>query len=320
MLFSKKVKSRKARSPNLTRVQADFALALAGLIWGFGFVAQKNALDHIGPFTFVAARFLISALFVLPFVLREKGFHKLHVAINPRNTKRLLILCGAFSLAVILQQYGMKIASVTHTAFLTSLYIVMVPFVSRIFHRQALSAPVLIASLLAVVGIWLLSGGQTDALSIDFSRGDGMVLLCTVCFAIQVVVMGRLAKRVQLPFVISLLQYLAVGLAALVMALLFENIHLPDLLQAWQPILFAGLASGGIAYTLQSVAMQHTPVADASIIMSSEALFGAIGGMWLLGEKITVIGIIGCCAIMLAIMLVELGPLLKWGRTQSAAR
>lgn len=303
----------------MTRIQADLALAFAGLIWGFGFVAQKTALDHIGPFTFVAARFLISALFVLPFVVREKGFKRLNANMNPKNASRILLLCGTFAPTVLLQQYGMKVASVTHTAFLTSLYIVMVPFLGRIFHRQALSFTTLASSLLSVLGIWLLSGGQSGDLAIDFRHGDGLVLLCTFSFAAQVVIIGRLAKRLQLPFTLSLLQYLAVGLLALAAALIFEDIHWQNLLQAWQPILFAGIASGGIAYTLQAMAQQHTPSADAAIIMSSEALFGGIGGIWLLKEKLAPSGIIGCCAIMAAIILVEMGPLLQWGRNKRAA-
>jgi len=300
---------------NLTRFQADIALCIAGLIWGFGFVAQKTALDHIGPFTFVAARFLISALFILPLVIHEKGFHRLHAAANTKNISRLFILGGAFSLSVLLQQYGMKVASVTHTAFLTGLYIVMVPFVGRMFHRQPLLVPTLIACVLSVFGIWLLSGGQTSDFAIDFSRGDGMVLLCTFGFAIQVTVMGRLAKRLQLPFTLSFIQCIFVGSIALILAIVFEEINLATLLQAWIPILYAAIASGGIAYTLQAVAQQHTPSADAAIIMSSEALFGGIGGVWLLHERLPIQGVFGCCAIMAAIILVELGPLLTWGRS-----
>lgn len=303
----------------MTRIQADLALLLAGSIWGFGFVAQKTALDHIGPFTFVASRFLISALFVLPFVLHERGFQRLYAGMNRKNASRILLLCGTFAPAVLLQQYGMKVASVTHTAFLTGLYIVMVPFLGRIFHRQVLSPTTLIASFLSVLGIWLLSGGDINDVSVDFRHGDGLVLLCTFSFAAQVVIIGRLAKRLMLPFTLSMLQYLAVGLTALIAALLFEEIHVQDLLQAWIPILFAGIASGGIAYTLQAVAQQHTPSTDAAIIMSSEALFGGVGGVWLMHDKLSFAGICGCIAIIGAIIIVELGPMVKNHRSKQAA-
>lgn len=295
----------------MTRVQADLALALAGLIWGFGFVAQKTALDHIGPLTFVASRYLISALFVLPFVLREKGFQRLKTGMNQKNASRILLLCGCFTGAVLLQQYGLKVAAVTHAAFITCLYVVMVPFLARIFHRRKLTPSILGASLLSILGVWLLSGGKVADIGFDFYNGDGLILLCTFGFAAQVIIIGRLAKRLTLPFALSFIQYLAVGIAGLVAALLFENNTIENLQSAIWPILYAGIASGGIAYTLQTVAQQHTPASEAAIIMSSEALFGGIGGIWLLHEKITLPGIIGCCAIIGAIVLVELAPLLQ---------
>jgi drug/metabolite transporter (DMT)-like permease len=298
----------------LSRLQADLALAFASLIWGFGFVAQKWALDDVGPFTFVAVRFLISALFVLPFVWGENGLSRLSTALNYKNASRLLMLGGFFSTAVILQQYGLKAATVTNTAFLTSLYIILVPIVGRIFHRQKLSQVTLLAGLLSVLGIWLLSGGSASLTNISIWSGDGMVILCAIGFAAQVTIVGRLAKRLMLPFTLSLIQYLCVGLVALILAMFYEHIELQALLKAWKPILFAAIASGGIAYTLQAVAQQHTPSADAAIIMSLEALFGAVGGIWLLGERLSLQGFMGCGAILLAIVLVELAPILRQSR------
>ena len=160
----------------MTRLQADLALCLAGLIWGFGFVAQKDALNHIGPFTFVASRFLLSALVVLPLALREKGFRGLTTGFSKNiNAGKIMIMCAAFAAAVSLQQYGMTATSVTNTAFITGLYVVMVPFIGWFFYKQKLSAPVLVACVLSAIGVWLLSGGNVNDLKISLGHGDEFV-------------------------------------------------------------------------------------------------------------------------------------------------
>lgn len=299
----------------MNRVQADIAVGVAGLIWGFGFVAQKTALDHTGPFTFVAVRFLISALFVLPWALREKPLQRIRVIpFKFRNQVKLVCLCAAFAFAVIMQQVGLTATSVTNTAFLTELYIIFVPFVGYLFYRHPLTRPVLAASLLCIFGVWLLSGGNPHELFGNLGRGDVFIILAAVGFAIQVVVMGTLAKQLQQPLTISFLQYLVVTLIALGLALVFEKMDLRDLMHAWVPVIYAGILSGGVAYTLQAIAQQHTPASDTAIIMSSEALFGGIGGIWLLHEKISTQGLIGCAAIIASILLIEFDVLRKWQR------
>ena len=191
----------------------------------------------------------------------------------------------------------------------------MVPFVAFLFYRHKLSTVVVIASLLSFFGVWLLSGGNIhDIENFRFGFGDRLILLCALCFALQVAMMGHTVELVRAPFALSFLQYLMTGIVALVLAVTYEHIRLAALLQAWIPILYAGLASGGIAYTLQAIAQQHTPSSDAAIILSTESLFGGLGGVWLLKERLTPEGMFGCGAIMFAVVLVELGPLLKWGR------
>jgi drug/metabolite transporter (DMT)-like permease len=300
----------------LTRLQADLALGFAGLIWGFGFVAQKNALQHIGPFTFVAARFLVSALFVLLPALYENGVSGLkNIVKRNKNSGKILTLCLAFTFAVLVQQYALTSASVTNAAFLTGLYVVVTPFIGLLLYGYPLSPAILAASCLSVLGVWMLSESSMKTLNFDFSPGEGLVLLCAVGFAIHVSVMGQVTSLLRMPFSLSFVQYFFLGITALILALCFEKQDIKSIGETWLPILYAGVASGGIAYTLQAVAQQHTPSADAAIILSSEALFGGIGGVWLLNEKLTLSGIWGCCAIMAAIALVELSPLWKRHRT-----
>jgi drug/metabolite transporter (DMT)-like permease len=295
----------------LKRIHADFLLGFAGLIWGFGFVAQKDAFAHLGPFTFVACRFLVSSLFVLPFALREGGFRRGPSTLTPSTIRKIAALCVAFLAAVITQQVGMATTTVTNTAFLTGLYVVLVPLAALILYRQKFSLLVLFACGLSVFGVGLLTGTDPRHLLAGFHRGDALILICAVFYAFQVPMMGDVVGALRMPFLISFLQSLATGLAALGLAACFETIDLQAIAAAWVPILYAGILSGGVAYTLQAVAQQHTPSVDSAILMSSETLFGAVGGAWLLHETMNFTGYMGCAAILAAILLAEIEPLLR---------
>jgi drug/metabolite transporter (DMT)-like permease len=295
----------------LRRLNADLLLGFAGLIWGFGFVAQKDASVHLGPFTFVAARFLISALFVLPFVVREDGLRQIGSINIPKNIRNIIALCVSFVAAVTLQQIGLATTTVTNTAFLTGVYIVLVPFAGLVMFRHKIPPLALLACGISLIGVWLLTGANPHDVLAGLNYGDMLVLLCALCFAFQVPMMGHIVGALRLPFTLSFLQFFATGVIALVLALCFETIDWRLIMQAWIPILYAGVASGGIAYTLQAIGQQHTPAVDSAIIMSSESLFGAIGGAWLLGETMNMSGYMGCAAIMLAILLVELAPFVR---------
>lgn len=295
----------------MSRLRADLLLALAGLIWGFGFVAQKDAAAHIGPFTFVASRFLISVLFTLPFALREGGLRRFKSTFKPRDKRKLAALCASFIAAVTLQQIGIVETTVTNAAFITGIYIVLVPFAAWFLYRERLSFFAVIASVVSLIGVMLLTAADPRHVMSDFNRGDIMILLCAVCFSLQVTMLGHIVGALKIPLTLSLLQYTAITIVTIILALIFETIDAHAILAAWWPILFSGIAAGGIAYTLQAVAQQHTPAADAAIIMSSETLFGAIGGIWLLHETLNLQGYLGCAAILAAILLVELAPLLR---------
>ena len=178
-------------------------------------------------------------------------------------------------------------------------------------YRQKLTLMAVVASILSFIGIWLLTGADPHHVLAGLNAGDALVLLCAVCFAVQVPMMGHVVGDLRMPFTLSFLQYLATGVVTLVLAIFFETVEWHLLMDAWLPVFYAGVLSGGVAYTLQAVAQQHTPSADSAIIMSSETLFGAIGGVWLMGDKLDSSGYVGCAAIMAAIILVELVPYLQ---------
>lgn len=293
----------------MSRLRADLLLAIAGLIWGFGFVAQKDAAARLGAFLFVACRFLISAVFVFPLMLREKGFRGALPRTPRRGLLSLGVLCASFAAAVLLQQVGLETTSVTNASFLTGLYIVLVPFAAYALYRQKLTGAAVGASLLSFFGIWLLAGGNTRLALPGLVVGDWLVLACALCFAVQVPLLGHMATLLRRPFTLSFLQNAVTGLLAAVLAFMFEPFSWPAMSGAWVSIVYAGILSGGVAYTLQAVAQQHTPASDSAVIMSSESFFGAVGGAWLLGDRLSLPGYAGCAAILAAILLVEVVPL-----------
>jgi drug/metabolite transporter (DMT)-like permease len=288
----------------VSRLRADLLLVLVAMIWGAAFVAQKNALAHIGPFTFVAARFSISALLVFPLAWRER--RRAPVKPAPCRWVEIVMLCLAFFSAAALQQVGLEKTSVTNAGFLTGLYVVFVPIICRLAYRQKLSVLVFPAAMLSIIGVWLLSGGK----GLEINRGDILVLLCAMAFAWHITLIGRVMKLHRAPFQLSCLQYGAVALLSLFVATATEHPDVNNLLAAGYAILYAGAISGGIAYTLQVVAQQYTPSVDSAIIMSSEALFAALFAAILSHERLTAPGWAGCGLILAAILLVEFGPFL----------
>jgi drug/metabolite transporter (DMT)-like permease len=287
----------------MSRLRADLCLLLTAIIWGGAFIAQKTGMNGLGPFGFTGARFVLSFLVVLPFALKEARKAK---ALTRQDWIQSIILCTVFFLGVVMQQVGMMTTTVTNAGFLTVLYVVLVPFVAMFMFRRRphwITAP---ACLMAFAGIWLLGGGSLSA----FRYGDWLMLLCAVCFAVQVPLIGLMVQRTGRPLTFAVMQYAACAVAGLAVALACEGMSVAALQANLVQIGYAGLISGGIAYTLQAVAQQHTPPSDAAVILSGESFFAAIFGILLLGEHLTSAGRAGCALILAAMLLVETGVFL----------
>lgn len=300
---------------SLSRLQANGLLLLVAIIWGTAFVAQKDSFDHVGPYTFVAFRFLLSCLLVLPFALREykKGIaQSLGSGVHARD---MIWLCPAFAAGVLLQQIGIGATTVTNAGFLTGLYVLFVPLICLLFYKQRLSPWVFPAAFSSLIGLFFLVGGHLDGLS----NGDLLVIGAALGFAVQVVLVGRIMAGSRAVFTLCTVQYAAVALVAFIGMFLFEAPTLEGLSGAFWQIVYAGAISGGIAYTLQVVAQQYTPAPDSAIILSGEALFAAIAGALLMGDRLSLMQYGGCALIAAAILLVELAPLVFKKRTAAAA-
>ncbi|MCV0380188.1 DMT family transporter [Nitratireductor sp.] len=296
----------------MTRVQANLLLLLAGAMWGMGFVAQSTAMDAIGPFLFIGLRFAIACLSVLPFALWESRRSTASLTVLD---KRNFVVIGVLLFAgMAAQQVGLLTTTVTNSGFLTGLYVVMVPFLAVLLFRQWPHRIVWPAALSALAGIWLLSGAGKVSLQI----GDWLTILCALFWALQVIMIGRSASHTGRPVTLSVTQFGVTAVIALAIAAFIEPIDLAAIRIALPEILYAGVFSGGIAFTLQVIGQRYTTAPQAAIFLSTEAVFAALFGAIFLGERLPPLGLAGCGLIFAAILAVEIVPAIR-SRRRSVA-
>jgi len=282
----------------------NLLLLLAALVWGCSFVAQSVGMDHVGPFTFQATRSLLGAISLMPIIwlqntrARRAGRDP---KLNPQTKKALLwggLLCGlVVTVAVNLQQYAMQDTGAGKAGFLTTLYILFVPVAGIVLGKRP---PLLLWACIAIagVGLYLLSVQQGFVIA----PSDLMLIACAVVFTVHIMLVDHFSPRV--PGVqLSCLQFLVVGVLSAVPALVFERPQMDDILRAWAPILYAGVMSSGVGYTLQILGQRRTLPTVAALIMSLEAVFALLAGMLLLGERLSTREAIGCALMFLAILL-----------------
>ena len=285
----------------MTRSFANLTLLLAAFIWGTAFVAQATAMEDIGPFLFTGLRFVLAAAVILPFALRER--HRTDPV--SATDRRLILLNGLFFFCGgILQQIGIQYTSVTNAGFLTGVYVVIVPITAWALFRSAPHGIVWPAALISIAGIFLLSGGGLAPLGF----GDALVVAGSVFWALQLALLGLLAARTGRPVTIAVVQFAVGGVLGLAIAPFVEPIETGAIAAAGIEIFYAGVLSGGVAYTLQAIGQRWTPPADAAVILSSEALFAAIAGAVIMGDRLTLAGLTGAALILAAMLLVQLGP------------
>jgi len=289
----------------LSRTNANLILLLAGALWGMGFVAQSTAMQAIGPFLFVGLRFAVATLAILPLALRE---HRRAPQPLSRAHWRAFGAIGLFLFAgMAAQQVGLMTTTVTNSGFLTGTYVVMVPFLAVVIYRQWPHPAVWPGVALTLAGIWLLSGGEMAALT----TGDWLTLFCALCWAFQVLFISRFAADSGRPVTLAVAQFAVCGAIALAIALAVEPFDPSAVMAALPEILYAGIFSGGIAFTLQVIGQRYTTAPQAAIFLSTEAVFAALFGAILLGDRLPPAGLAGCALIFAAILTVELLPQLR---------
>ena len=273
------------------RLKADLTLLAVAAIWGTGFVTCRLALDYLGPFLYNGLRFSLAALTLLPL-----AWNSLRTVTGSQWRGAAVAGLLIFSASGI-QQMGMQHTTAGKAGFITGLYVVLVPILLALGWRRRASWPIWAASVLAAAGLFFLSVTRP----LTLGPGDGLVLVSALFWALHVIAIGQLARQIDI-LPLAVIQYAVCGLLSLVVGLLFEIDTAASLSTVWWVVLYNGIVSVAIGYTLQVVGQRSAPTADAAVLLSMEAVFAALFGGLFLGEMLAPRQLVGC-GLMLAGML-----------------
>ncbi len=296
------------KKENKKQLGASLLLTLGAFIWGSAFVAQSEALDVLGQFTFLAARSFLGVLTLLPvavFIYKKGkktgvGEHNEYKTFLSKNLLLSGAICGVLLFtASYLQQIGIVYSGVGKSGFLTTLYILVVPILG-VFLKRKIKPFMWVCILLGVVGMYFLCVSETSALNF----GDLMLILCAVCFGVHIMVVDHFVKKVD-GVRVSFTQFFVCGTLSLIATLIFETVDFTLLKEAFVSIFYAGVLSSGVAYTIQIVSQKKLNPTVACLIMSLESVFAALSGA-IFGERLTGNEILGCVLVFVAIILAQL--------------
>lgn len=291
-----------------TSLRSSAMLTLTALIWGVAFVAQSEGMNYVGGFTFNACRFIVGGMVLIPcifFLRRVNGdqWAKLDRTEQAKRRKTGIIggiCCGVFiCLGSTFQQFGIAQTTVGKAGFITSLYIIIVPILG-LFLRKKVGLNIWVSVGIAALGMYLLCITEGFAIS----RGDFLVFLCAIGFSLHILVIDYFSPKAD-GVVISCVQFFTAGIISGVLMFLFERPTWDAVMAAWAPVLYAGVMSCGVGYTLQVVAQKDVEPTIASLIMSLESVFSLLAGWVLLGQKMSPKELSGCVLVFGAIVLAQ---------------
>lgn len=280
---------------------ANVLLLAAAAIWGFTFIAQRIASNYVGAFTFNAIRLAIGAVSLLPIIfITDRKPQEGADTVSLKNTAVPGIILGlVLFTAATLQQVGIKSTTAGKAGFITDLYIVLVPLAEIVFGKK-LKKSIWISVILAAAGLYLIS--VTEKFTV--SSGDILVFICSFFWTVHILLIDRFSKKMN-PLKLSLMQYVTASFLSLSAAFIFENITAYGLYRSIIPILYSGIFSIGIAFTLQITGQRYSKPAHASIILSMESVFAFIAGVLILHENMNIRGYIGCLLMVSAMLLTQ---------------
>ncbi len=286
---------------------APLLMFLAACIWGAAFVAQSEATQYIGPFTFNSIRFLLGSVVLLPLIWFKSRNKKKKSYNNDKSYKKSNwiagISCGVvLTFASFFQQYGIGFTTVGKAGFITALYIIIVPFLGLLFGRK-ISKVLMLSLIVALMGLYLLCMQTSDLKMINY--GDLMVMICAVLFSVHILVIGHFAPKTD-GVIVSCIQFFTGFVLSGIGAILFETIKTHAIIQAYIPILYAGIFSCGVAYTLQIIAQKKIDPSLASLIGSLESVTAAVAGWLILGQTMSLKESIGSLLVFFAIIMAQL--------------
>ncbi|MDE6913462.1 MAG: DMT family transporter [Lachnospiraceae bacterium] len=287
-------------------LRQSLILFLTACIWGLGFIAQSVGMDYVEPFTFTAARNVLAFLVLVPYIaLTDKGKQRNDTSVIKQNKKILIIggiCCGICLFAAsTLQQFGVKHTTVGKAGFITAMYMVLVPIFGVFLHKKA-GMKVWTAVALALLGMYFLCITKGE---FRLQLGDSFVFACAVGFTFHILVIDYFSPKSD-GVKLSCIQFLVCAALSTVCMLIFEKPDMGDIFAAGIPILYAGVLSSGVAYTLQIVGQKGMNPTVASLILSLESVVSVLAGWLILDQKLSVREICGCVLAFAAIILVQL--------------
>jgi len=291
----------------MSKSMSFLSAILCTFIWGTTFIAQDTGMDKIGPLTFNSVRFFVGFLSIIPFALL---FEKKKIITEINNNKRLffklLFWISLFLfLGTYLQQAALLYTDVANAAFFTIFYVPMVPIILFFIYSKSIHWSIWPSVVFCIVGVYLLSNFSNATVRL----GDSLVILCALFWSLHIIFIGNFIKNFNLPLFFGALQALGVSFFSIIFALLFETITIANILNESVSIIYAGVLSGGIAFTLQIYAQKNILPAPAAIVFSLEGVFATISAWIILNQVLSLGNIIGCTLILFGILFSQLLPI-----------
>ena len=291
----------------MSKSMSLFSALFCTFIWGTTFIAQDTGMDKIGPLTFNATRFFVGFLSIMPIALLiEKKKISKEINNNKKLFFKLLFWIGLFLfLGTFLQQAALLYTDVANAAFFTIFYVPMVPIILFFIYSKSIHWSIWPSVLFCLFGVYLLS----DFSDATIRLGDGLVILCALFWALHIIFIGNFIKNFNLPLFFGALQALIVSFFSFIFAIFFETITISNILNESISIIYAGVLSGGIAFTLQIYAQKNISPAPAGIIFSLEGVFATIAAWIILNQILDMNNIIGCVLILCGVLFSQLLPI-----------
>ena len=302
---------------NRKSLRGSLLLLLGSVIWGAAFVAQRVGMDHMGPFSFNGIRMLLAAAVMTPVTLLTERKKTPETVTDPKDQRRAGLLCGVMLFAASsLQQMGLVTTTAGKAGFITALYVVLVPVAAWLLFRKNPGRIIWLGVALAVVALYFLC---IPAEGFTLQGGDLLEFGCAICYTVQILCVDHYAPKVS-GVRLARDEFLITGVLSLLIALFTETITWEGIREALIPLLYSGIMSSAVGFTLQIIGQRDTDPTVASLLMCLESVFAVLTGAIVLGEKMTVRETVGCVMMFSAVILAQLSPVISSLRQNGQSR
>lgn len=293
----------------MTKSLSMICALVTTFIWGTAFIAQDTGMDNIGPLTFNSARFVVGFLTILPLALLfERKKIRIEILSKSKLFIKYLVFMGvSLFLGTFLQQAALQYTNIANAAFFTVFYVPIVPILLFFIYSIKVHWSLWPSIGLCIIGVYLLSDFSNSEIMI----GDALVILCSLFWALHIIFAGKFMEKFNIPIFYAALQAALVFGLSLIFAFILEEVVITKILTEYSSILYAGVLSGGIAFTLQMFAQKNIEEAPAAIIYSLEGVFATIAGWIILSQVLNINNIIGCVLILIAVIFSQIAPTSK---------